>query len=146
MKLTGIMETGALEPGRSSRHGTMIGPQLYAPYHQHIFCFRLDLDIDGTSNSVFEVDMRPEPLGPGNLYGNAWRAVPTLLRRESEAQRLTDASAARTWKVVNPDVLNEFGDPVGYRGSFVECRATCGVREQAPVGDAVRARRAARSR
>jgi primary-amine oxidase len=115
VKLTGIMETGALEPGRSSQHGTTIGPKLYAPYHQHIFCFRLDLDIDGMSNSVFEVDMRPEPLGPGNPYGNAWRAVPTLLRRESEAQRLTDASAARTWKVVNPDVLNEFGDPVGYR-------------------------------
>jgi len=66
-------------------------------------------------SSVFEVDMRPEPLGPGNPYGNAWRAVPTLLRRESEAQRLIDASAARTWKVVNPDVLNEFGDSVGYR-------------------------------
>jgi len=67
------------------------------------------------ANSVFEVDMRPEPPGPANPYGNAWRAVPTLLRRESEAQRLIDASAARTWKVVNPDVLNDFGDPVGYR-------------------------------
>ena len=115
VKLTGIMETGALELDRSSRHGTMVAPQLYAPYHQHLFCFRLDLDIDGVSNSVYEVDMRPEPLGPDNPYGNEWGAVPTLLRRESEAQRLTDASAARTWKVVNPDVLNDLGDPVGYR-------------------------------
>ena len=59
--------------------------------------------------------MRPEPPGSENPYGSAWRAVPRLLRRESEAQRLTGASAARTWKIVNPDVLNEFGDPVGYR-------------------------------
>lgn len=115
VKLTGIMETGALEAQQSPKYGTTIAPQLYAPYHQHIFCFRLDLDIDGTSNSVYEVDMRPEPPGTENPYGNAWRAVPTLLRRESEAQRLTDASAARTWKIVNPDVLNNFGDPVGYR-------------------------------
>jgi primary-amine oxidase len=115
VKLTGIMETGALQPGRSPRYGTTIAPQLYAPYHQHIFCFRLDFDVDGTANSVYEVDMRPEPSGPGNPYASAWRAVPTLLRRESDAQRLTDSSAARTWKVVNPDVLNDLGDPVGYR-------------------------------
>lgn len=115
VKLTGIMVMGALQPARSSRYGTMVAPQLYAPYHQHIFCFRLDFDIDGVANSVYEVDMRPEPPGADNPYANAWCAVPTLLRRESEAQRFTDASAARTWKVVNPDMLNDLGDPVGYR-------------------------------
>lgn len=93
----------------------MIAPQLYAPFHQHIFNFRLDLDVDGTANSVFELDMEAEPPGPENPHGNAWRAVARPLRRESEAQRVINPSAARCWKVINPNVRNALGGPVGYK-------------------------------
>jgi primary-amine oxidase len=93
----------------------MVAPQLYAPNHQHIFNARLDLDVDGTANTVQEVDVVPVPVGPDNEHGNAFRAVATPLRRESEAQRVIDPAAARTWQVVNPSVRNALGQPVGYR-------------------------------
>ncbi len=115
VKLTGIMETAAIPPGEEPRFGEMIAPQLYAPFHQHIFNFRLDLDIDGMANSVFELDMEAEPPGPENPHGNAWRAVARPLRRESEAQRVINPSAARCWKVINPNVRNALGGPVGYK-------------------------------
>jgi len=38
VKLTGVISTGALPPGRRPAHGTMVAPQVYGPNHQHIFC------------------------------------------------------------------------------------------------------------
>src|SRR5204863_10104219 len=42
VKLTGIMNTGALMPGETRKYGTLVAPQLYAPNHQHFFNVRLD--------------------------------------------------------------------------------------------------------
>jgi primary-amine oxidase len=55
------------------------------------------------------------PAGPPNPYGNAFRARRTLLRTESQAQRLINPLAARHWLVVNPSVTNALGQPVGYK-------------------------------
>jgi primary-amine oxidase len=34
------MNTGAVMPGEKPKYGTLIAPQLYAPYHQHLFSIR----------------------------------------------------------------------------------------------------------
>jgi primary-amine oxidase len=115
VKLTGILQTAAVEQGEVPAHGVMIAPQLAAPNHQHLFCARLDVDLDGTTNSVYEVDVAGEPLGPDNPHGNAFGARQTLLAKESEAQRMVDPLASRVWKVVNPSVTNRLGQPVAFR-------------------------------
>src|SRR4029079_4226848 len=38
----------------------------------------------------------------------------TRLTRESEAQRDADGSVGRAWQVINPEVSNAVGRPVGY--------------------------------
>jgi primary-amine oxidase len=114
MKSTGIVSTGAVAPGEDPAFGTLIAPGLYAPNHQHFFCFRLDMAVDGPRNSVYEVESRaaaPEE----NPHGNAWRVAETLLARESQAQRVIDPLAGRHWKVTNPEVTNALGQEVGYR-------------------------------
>ena len=83
--------------------------------HQHFFCMRLDLDVDGDRNTVSEVHSEAIPAGPDNPYGNAFRQVETPLRRESEAKRLIDPLSARHWKVANPSVRNGLGQPVAYK-------------------------------
>ena len=65
-RLTGIVLTGAVDPDAPPRHATEVAPGLIAPYHQHIFCARLDLDIDGEANTVVEVDAVAHPVGPQN--------------------------------------------------------------------------------
>jgi primary-amine oxidase len=115
IKLTGIMNTCAAMPGEQPKHGTLIAPQLYAPAHQHIFNVRMDMNIDGEQNSVYEVNTEVDPIGPENPYGNAFYAVSTLLETESEAQRLIDPMKGRYWKIVNPAVKNSVGQPVGYK-------------------------------
>ena len=65
VKLTGILSTGAVTPGETPRYGQLLNADgLYAPVHQHFFNFRLDLDIDGPVNTVYEEHAEPEPAGP----------------------------------------------------------------------------------
>jgi primary-amine oxidase len=115
VKLTGIVTTIALPPGEVPDHATRITAELAAPHHQHLFCARLDVDLEGTSNSVYEIDVEVEPAGPGNPWGNAFAARATALDHEQAAQRIVDPARSRVWKIVNPDVLNAAGDPVAYK-------------------------------
>jgi primary-amine oxidase len=115
VKLTGVLSTGALADGQEPRHGVVVAPGLYGPHHQHFFNVRLDLQVDGERNSVYEVDAAAVPPGPDNPYGNAWVTKKTLLSRESEARRLIDPLVARVWYVVNPNEVNELGQPTGYK-------------------------------
>jgi primary-amine oxidase len=57
----------------------------------------------------------PDPVGPGNPTGVAWRTRETVLLSEAGAQRLVDPSVARFWRIVNPRVPGPLGRPVGYR-------------------------------
>jgi primary-amine oxidase len=115
VKLTGIVLTAALAPGEASDYGTVVAPQTLAAHHQHFFSIRLDMAVDGPGNSVYEVETEPVPAGPENPYGNAFRPRRTLLRTESEAQRLINPLTARHWLVVNPSVANVLGQAVGYK-------------------------------
>jgi primary-amine oxidase len=116
VKLTGIVSTGAVEPGEKPKYGQLLNKEgLYAPIHQHFFNVRLDMSIDGKENSVYEVNTEPEPRGEDNPLSNAFFTESTLLRTESEAQRIIDPLKGRYWKVVNPSVENAVGEPVGYK-------------------------------
>jgi primary-amine oxidase len=115
IKLTGILSLGAARPGEQPKYGQLVAPQVYAPNHQHFFNVRLDFDLDGTANSVQQVDVVAEPQGEGNPFANAFYAQPTLLKSEKQARSHLSLEKARTWKVVNPNVLNAIGQPVGYK-------------------------------
>jgi primary-amine oxidase len=114
-KLTGIVATMAVEDGADLPYSEMVDDGLAAPHHQHIFCFRLDLDVDGPDNSVIEVESRAEPMGADNPHGNAFRAQTVRLQRERQAQRVADPSRSRYWKVLNESSRNRVGQPVAYK-------------------------------
>jgi primary-amine oxidase len=114
-KLTGVMSTMAVDGDDGLGNAAMVAPQLAAPYHQHLFNVRLDFDVDGTANTVYEVDAVAAPEGPDNPLANAFTAEATPLETEQQAQRLVDPSRSRVWKIVNPDVRNRLGEPVAYK-------------------------------
>ena len=114
VKLSGVISTGAIAPGERPRHGTLVAPGLYGPHHQHFFCMRLDMSVDGTANRVVEVDSRPSPAGPDNPHGNAWETVATVLASEAGAARDTDAARARYWKVESAERTSALGAPTAY--------------------------------
>jgi primary-amine oxidase len=114
VKLTGVISTGALPPGEQPAHGTLVAPGLYGPHHQHFFCVRLDMTVDGPVNRVVEVDSRPSPPGPGNPHGNAWETVKTVLASEAVAGRETDAARARYWRIESATETSALGASTGY--------------------------------
>jgi primary-amine oxidase len=114
VKATGIVATQAVAPDTTPRHGALVAPGLNGMNHQHIFCVRLDLDVDGERNTVYEVHSESDPIGPENPHGNAWRAVWRALESEQQSGRLVDPLSHRYWVVVNPERRNGVGRPVGY--------------------------------
>ena len=115
VKLTGIMSSQGIEAGRASPYATTVAEGVVAPVHQHLFCARLDLDVDGPENRIEEVEAEVLPLDEANPWANGFRERATVLARESEAQRETSASTSRRWRVTNPNVRNGLGGPVGYQ-------------------------------
>ena len=56
IKLTGILNTYAIDPDEEAAPwGTEVYPGVNAHNHEHLFCLRLDPNIDGEGNTVFEV-------------------------------------------------------------------------------------------
>jgi primary-amine oxidase len=73
------------------------------------------MTLDGPANSVYEMNTVADEPGPDNPLANGFRETATLLARESEAQRVIDPLAGRSWKIVNRARLNGLGQDVGYR-------------------------------
>ncbi|MEW6212850.1 MAG: primary-amine oxidase, partial [Acidobacteriota bacterium] len=114
--LTGVMAVKGVDGANHNNgsHGHLVAEGVEAVHHQHIFNFRLDLDVDGTENSLVEMNTQSLPPGPRNPYNNAFTVKETVLKRELEAQRKLNLASGRRWKVINPSVKNSLGQPVGY--------------------------------
>lgn len=115
VKLTGILSTKAIYPGQGSSHAPEVAPGLAAPVHQHLFCARLDVAVDGPVNEVHEVDVVASDPGDTNPWGNSFEPVSTRLSSERTARRDVDPGRARTWRIVNPAMRNALGQPVAYQ-------------------------------
>jgi primary-amine oxidase len=115
VKLTGIMSTMGVADGVAGANASMVAPGLAAPYHQHMFNVRLNMEVDGGDNAVFEVDTLRAPLGDDNPWGNAFAPVATLLETELAARRDVDPLRSRSWKIVNRAATNALGQPTAYK-------------------------------
>ncbi|MDY6946740.1 MAG: primary-amine oxidase [Pseudomonadota bacterium] len=115
IKAIGLMQTAATLPGQTTKYGTFVEERCYAPIHQHFFCARLDMSIDGPQNQVVEVETKADPMGPDNPHGSAFYAHSTVFKTELEARRRHHYESVRTWVVQNPNVKNRMGGNVGYK-------------------------------
>ncbi len=115
VKATGIPFPTGIARGQDSAYGTIVAPGIESHVHQHVFSFRFDMAVDGDRNTVTEVNFEAAPLDADNPHGNAILTRETTLASETSAQREIDFASARYWKVINPNVTNSFGKPVGYK-------------------------------
>ena len=116
VKLTGIVLTSAVHPGERPDYGRLVSPGLSALNHQHFFCVRLDMAVDGyrkrRPRGAHRVRSRPAPRTP--TATRSGRSRPSS-RSERDAQQLIDPLSARFWRFSNPDRRNTVGDPVAYK-------------------------------
>ncbi|KAL1641659.1 peroxisomal copper amine oxidase [Diplodia intermedia] len=120
IKLTGILNTYACNPGEDLHGwGTEVYPGVNAHNHQHLFCLRLDPNIDGPNNTVVVADaVRGEGAvgSPENFYGNAFYCKKTPLTTQGTSHSDYDGHTGRTWEICNPNKLNPYSKkPVSYK-------------------------------
>ena len=116
IKLTGIVGVSAVTPEtHNPTQSPLIAEGLASPVHQHVFCFRLDWDLDGGANSLFESQIELLPVSDTNPDGTQFQSVSRHLTNESAAKRNIAPERSRHWKVVNPASLNGLGNPVSYK-------------------------------
>jgi len=107
IRLSGELSTNLPSAGEDPNHpshGVLVAPGVNTQVHQHMFCARIDMAVDGDNNTVSEVDImsHPDPSVP-NACGNVFGPVETVLKTEGEAKRLYDANKARYWKISNAE-------------------------------------------
>ncbi len=116
IKLTGIVGVSAVTPEtHNAAQAPMIADGLASPVHQHLFCFRLDWELDGGNNSLYESEIDVMPLGENNPDGSQFCSVSRHLTDEHSAKRNIAPQTSRHWKVTNPEKLNGLGVPVAYK-------------------------------
>jgi len=113
-KLTGIVHTAGWVSEERSPYSLPLGEGIVTSNHQHFFCARLDLDIDGRENVAFDSEAFCEPWGDANPDGTAFRPQRFTYERESLAQRDISPGTARRFVVENRGRRNRIGDPVAY--------------------------------
>ena len=106
IKLSGELSTNLLSPdeeenGDVPTHGTIVAPGVNAQVHQHMFCARLDMAVDGHKNTVSEVDIVSQP--DVSHYGNTFGPVEKVFETETDAIRTYDATKSRSWKISNSE-------------------------------------------
>jgi primary-amine oxidase len=116
--LSGIMNVSGARRQRDTVHvdghsatGHLVAPGVNGPNHQHFFSYRLDLDIDGAANTVYQMDTRAVAADPkGEQFSMTERPLST------EREGMTDVSfaTARTWRIVNTREKNRLGQFTGY--------------------------------
>ena len=107
IRLSGELSTNlpsAGEDPNNPSHGFLCAPGVNSQVHQHMFCARIDMAVDGDKNTVSEIDVVSHPdTSVDNPYGNIFGPVETVLKTEGEAKRLYDANKARAWKIQNAE-------------------------------------------
>ncbi|KAK6834481.1 copper amine oxidase [Apiospora arundinis] len=120
IKLTGILNTYAMNPDEDlGGWGTQVYPGVNAQNHQHLFCLRIDANVDGPNNTIFMSDAMPSdaPVGSKeNFYGNAFYAKRTKLATTGQAATPYNGDTARTWDICNTNRLHPYsGKPASYK-------------------------------
>jgi primary-amine oxidase len=100
--------------GDDSRYGRFVAENTVGVDHDHFFSFRLDFDIDGTTNSFVRDKFEVKKLPEGSLRKSVWVATPVTAKTEDQAKVRMNMEQPETWRVINPNVKSPLGYPVGY--------------------------------
>lgn len=116
VRATGILSTVPTNYGDDINipYGTIVAPGALAPYHQHLFCLRIDPAIDGQHNSVSIEESEAMPIGDSNPFGVGYVTKSHYV--ENEGGFDLDFTKARTVKFVNEARTNPItSTPVGFK-------------------------------
>ena len=119
IRATGILSTVPTDIDHKEKtpYGTVVAPGVLAPYHQHMFCLRIDPAIDGHSNSLAIEESKALPVDDPaihNPFGVGYVSETKIA--ENEGAHDLDFTKNRTFKIINESKTNPItGTPVGFK-------------------------------
>ena len=100
--------------GKDGAYGRFIAENIVAPNHDHFFSFRLDLDVDGTSNSLARDKLVQKRLPADHPRKSLWVVEEEVAKTEQQGQLHMMMEKPEVWRVINPNVIGPLGYPVSY--------------------------------
>ncbi len=100
--------------GKDRRYGHFVADNTIGVNHDHYFCFRLDLDVDGTANSFLKEKLVAQKVSGEVPRKSLWVTEPHIAKTEEEAKSVMMMEHPALWRVVNPNVKSPLGYDVGY--------------------------------
>ena len=114
VRATGILSTCPVDIGDKVAYGTVVAPGVLAPYHQHLFCLRIDPAIDGHKNSLVVEESHAMPEDKSNPFGVGYCTKSHTVEKEGGHDLSFEKN--RVFKIVNEKNINPItGTPVGFK-------------------------------
>ncbi|CAN9121785.1 unnamed protein product [Alternaria alternata] len=118
VRATGILSTAPIALGEPKPpFGTIVAPGVLAPYHQHLFCLRIDPAIDGHKNTVVIEESHAMPVNDPdvhNPFGVGYETRTNYIEHEGGFD--LDLTKNRVFKIVNEAETNAMTQtPVGFK-------------------------------
>lgn len=115
VRATGILSTAPIDVGDQVPFGTVVAPGVLAPYHQHLFCLRIDPALDGHKNSLVVEESVPMPFpSASNQFGVGYVTESNAVTEEQGLD--LDHQKNRVFKIINENKINPTtGTPIGFK-------------------------------
>ena len=94
-------------------YGTLVAPNLVAVNHDHFLSFRLDLDIDGSPNTLVRQNLVQQRLDGDAGRRSLWRLTEENVTEEGPLES-GEHSGDEVWRILNPNLTNRLGQHPGY--------------------------------
>lgn len=117
VNITSMNDKGA---DKATSTGMLVAPNLVAVHHDHYFSFRLDLDVDGPTNSFRRAKVAPVQVAAPNGRKSLWRLEEIVMARESS---LSPRQGPELWRFESGGERTALGHSPSYQ-IFVGSAAT----------------------
>jgi primary-amine oxidase len=114
-QVKGVSAASMRDPtaAEDTAYGGMVAPNLVGTNHDHFLSLRLDVDIDGSANTLVRESLKPQLL-PGTT---GRRSLWHLVKQDVDAEGpLTgnEHGDGQLWRIINPNLTNRLGQHPGY--------------------------------
>jgi primary-amine oxidase len=108
----GVASGDMSSPGAAAdtAHGELVAPGTVAVHHDHFFGFRLDLDVDGTGNTLIRDEITPWPVAGDGPRRSLWTVERSPVATEGA---LESHGHGTRWRLVNPNLTTALGHNPG---------------------------------
>lgn len=96
-------------------YGHFVADHVVAVNHSHYFSFRMDLDVDGTENSLLVDRFERRKLPKDHPRRSLWVVETDVAKTEDQARMTLDPTKPKMWRVASQHATNAVGYPTSFQ-------------------------------